>query len=125
MSAFGTLHHVEVPVTDLERTIPGWEWLLGELGYKPFQRWAGGRSWRLGATYIVVARAVDRPHARARLSETRGAEKERFGADSGLERCGVGRRCAATPIRGRCPTSRRHEPHQRCRWVVDVDPPRR
>ncbi|ANG86193.1 VOC family protein [Microbacterium aurantiacum] len=57
MSAFGTPHHVEVQVADLDRAVPGWEWLLGELGYEPFQRWDGGRSWRLGATYIVVTRA--------------------------------------------------------------------
>lgn len=57
VTSFGALHHVEVQVADLERAIPGWEWLLGELGHEPFQRWEGGRSWRLGAMYLVVARA--------------------------------------------------------------------
>jgi len=29
-------------------------WLLGRLGYEPFQDWPDGRSWRLGGTYLVV-----------------------------------------------------------------------
>jgi catechol-2,3-dioxygenase len=29
-------------------------WLLGELGYEPYQDWPDGRSWRKGATYLVV-----------------------------------------------------------------------
>ncbi|HEY3867348.1 MAG TPA: VOC family protein [Actinocrinis sp.] len=28
--------------------------MLGELGYSAFQDWPDGRSWRLGATYLVV-----------------------------------------------------------------------
>ncbi|MCL7456694.1 VOC family protein [Micromonospora echinofusca] len=50
----GTLHHVEVWVPDLAATVRGWEWLLGELGWAPFQAWPDGRSWRLGPTYLVV-----------------------------------------------------------------------
>jgi hypothetical protein len=29
-------------------------WLLGRLGYAPFQDWPDGWSWRLGGTYLVV-----------------------------------------------------------------------
>lgn len=47
------LHHIELNVTNLARTVSFWEWLLTELNYEPFQRWDGGRSWRLGNTYIV------------------------------------------------------------------------
>ena len=50
----GQLHHVELWVPDLPRAVAQWGWLLGELGYTPFQDWPDGRSWRLGGTYIVV-----------------------------------------------------------------------
>ena len=50
----GTLHHVELWVPDLARAVAEWGWLLGELGYAEFQDWPDGRSWRLGATYLVV-----------------------------------------------------------------------
>lgn len=50
----GTVHHVELWVPDLHRAAAEWGWLLAELGYLPFQDWANGRSWRLGATYLVV-----------------------------------------------------------------------
>jgi catechol 2,3-dioxygenase-like lactoylglutathione lyase family enzyme len=50
----GMLHHVEIWVPDLRRAIAGWQWLLEELGYAGFQEWDDGRSWRLGATYLVL-----------------------------------------------------------------------
>jgi catechol 2,3-dioxygenase-like lactoylglutathione lyase family enzyme len=50
----GMLHHVELWVPDLQRAIPAWQWLLQALGYVPFQDWDDGRSWRLGATYVVL-----------------------------------------------------------------------
>ena len=50
----GMLHHVELWVPDLPRAVTSWGWLLGELGYEQFQDWPAGRSWRLGATYLVV-----------------------------------------------------------------------
>jgi len=52
--ASGTIHHVELWVPDLSRAIASWGWLLGELGYQQFQDWPDGRSWRSGATYLVV-----------------------------------------------------------------------
>ncbi|MFV8186340.1 VOC family protein [Streptomyces sp. AF1B] len=48
------LHHVELWVPDLERAAGAWGWLLTRLGYTTYQSWAEGRSWRCGATYIVV-----------------------------------------------------------------------
>ncbi|SEG67394.1 Catechol 2,3-dioxygenase [Nonomuraea solani] len=48
-----TLHHVEIWVPDLGRAVESWQWLLEELGYTPYQDWEDGRSWRLGATYLV------------------------------------------------------------------------
>lgn len=50
----GSLHHVELWVPSLDRAREQWGWLLGELGYTPFQDWAAGRSWRLGGSYLVV-----------------------------------------------------------------------
>jgi catechol 2,3-dioxygenase-like lactoylglutathione lyase family enzyme len=41
-------------VPDLGRACAEWGWLLAQLGYAPFQEWPDGRSWRLGATYLVV-----------------------------------------------------------------------
>ncbi|MFD7919928.1 VOC family protein [Streptomyces sp. NPDC059740] len=56
-TARGTLHHVEIWVPDLDRAVGSFGWLLESLGYTPFQSWEGGRSWRLGATYLVVERS--------------------------------------------------------------------
>lgn len=64
------LHHVELWVPDLGRAEAEWGWLLCELGYVRYQEWADGRSWRLGATYIVVERSPDLVEGR---HERRGA----------------------------------------------------
>jgi catechol 2,3-dioxygenase-like lactoylglutathione lyase family enzyme len=50
----GQLHHVELWVPDLGRATTSLGWLLESLGYQPFQQWEVGRSWRSGATYLVV-----------------------------------------------------------------------
>jgi catechol 2,3-dioxygenase-like lactoylglutathione lyase family enzyme len=50
----GGLRHVELWVPDIARAERDWGWLLGRLGYEPFQDWPAGRSWRLAGTYIVV-----------------------------------------------------------------------
>ncbi|MGW0522964.1 VOC family protein [Crossiella sp. NPDC003009] len=52
--AHGMLHHVELWVPDLRRAVGSFGWLLEALGYREFQRWDGGRSWRLGSTYVVL-----------------------------------------------------------------------
>ncbi len=51
------LHHVELWVPDLARTEESWGWLLGRLGWQPYQHWDAGRSWRLGDTYLVFERS--------------------------------------------------------------------
>lgn len=66
--ATGTLHHVELWVPDLQRAIASWGWLLETLGYTTFQDWPAGRSWRLGATYLVVEQS---PELSARQHERR------------------------------------------------------
>ena len=54
----GSLHHVELRVADLETALPAWHWLLTEFGYEEFQSWADGKSWKLGATYLVLERST-------------------------------------------------------------------
>ena len=50
----GEIHHIEIWVADLASATRSWEWLLTRLGYSLHQDWPDGRSWRLGATYVVV-----------------------------------------------------------------------
>jgi catechol 2,3-dioxygenase-like lactoylglutathione lyase family enzyme len=35
----GFLHHIELYVSNLKRSIDFWGWFLDELGYEPFQEW--------------------------------------------------------------------------------------
>src|SRR2546428_14162608 len=49
----GQLHHVEVNVSSLGKSRRFWSWFLGRLGYRQYQEWKGGFSWKLGRTYIV------------------------------------------------------------------------
>ena len=50
----GTLHHVEIYVSDLQRTTDFWKWLLTEkFSYTVFQQWKSGISFFFGETYIV------------------------------------------------------------------------
>ncbi len=56
-SNHGLAHHIELWVPDLARAEESWGWLLRELGWREFQRWPAGVSWRRGATYFVVERS--------------------------------------------------------------------
>lgn len=47
------LHHIELYVSDLGSSTQFWGWLLEELGYKPYQEWDQGKSWKYGDAYIV------------------------------------------------------------------------
>ncbi len=59
--ATGKLHHVEIYVSDLEKSTQFWSWLLCEhLGYHEFQKWDGGLSYKLGDTYIVFVQTEER-----------------------------------------------------------------
>ncbi|MCH7660097.1 MAG: VOC family protein [Euryarchaeota archaeon] len=53
MKSTGLLHHLELYVSDLDRSISFWGWLLDELGYTEYQRWEEGRSWKKRDTYLV------------------------------------------------------------------------
>lgn len=48
------LHHIEIWTADLWSGVERWGWLLGELGWSPFQQWDYGRSWRCGGLYLVL-----------------------------------------------------------------------
>lgn len=67
----GMLHHVEIYVSDLKRSADFWGWFLSELGYTLYQEWEGGRSWKLGDTYLVFVQAeeqyLDVPYHRCRV----------------------------------------------------------
>lgn len=50
----GTIHHIEIYVSDLNKTKLFWEWLLTKkFSYKVFQKWDSGISFIFGDTYIV------------------------------------------------------------------------
>ena len=51
------LHHVEINVTDLQRTIKFWNWFLKEIGYEVHQKWDMGISWKYQSTYLVFVQA--------------------------------------------------------------------
>jgi len=56
----GQLHHVELYVSDLERSLAFWGWFLGELGYEIYQLWDDGISWKLEQTYLVLVQTAER-----------------------------------------------------------------
>jgi catechol 2,3-dioxygenase-like lactoylglutathione lyase family enzyme len=66
----GSLHHVEIYVKDLSKSVEFWGWLLGELGYQEYQKWEQGISYILNGTYIVLVqteeRFLDIPYHRCR-----------------------------------------------------------
>ncbi|MDV7764897.1 hypothetical protein EI200_09705 [Peribacillus simplex] len=67
----GFLHHIELNVSNLHRTVDFWGWFLEEINYKPFQEWESGKSWRLDDMYIVFVQAetrfLDIPYHRGRV----------------------------------------------------------
>jgi len=67
----GLLHHIEIYVSNLEKSVEFWGWFLKELGYVSYQKWESGHSWKLGDTYIVFVQAEDRfldpPYHRCRV----------------------------------------------------------
>jgi catechol 2,3-dioxygenase-like lactoylglutathione lyase family enzyme len=54
------LHHIEIYVSDLPKTITFWDWLFTELNYEKYQKWDNGISWKYGETYIVFVQAEER-----------------------------------------------------------------
>ena len=57
------LHHVEIYVSNLERSIAFWTPFLAKLGYEA-ERWSGGMNYAQGSTYLCFLQAPDE-HLRA------------------------------------------------------------
>jgi hypothetical protein len=49
-------------VPDLDRASIAWGWLLTELGWSEHSQWSVGRSWILGATYLVIEQSTAITH---------------------------------------------------------------
>ncbi|WP_175614461.1 VOC family protein [Piscibacillus halophilus] len=66
----GGLHHIELYVSNLKKSLAFWGWFLEELGYKPYQQWDQGASWKIEHTYIVFVQTeetyLDVPYHRRR-----------------------------------------------------------
>ncbi len=67
----GLLHHIEIYVSDLKKSAEFWGWLLEELGYRSYQKWEYGQSWKIENTYIVFVQTdegfLDVPYHRKRV----------------------------------------------------------
>lgn len=58
MKETGIINHIEIYVSNLEKTRLFWETLLIQnLGYKIYQQWENGISFILNETYIVFVQA--------------------------------------------------------------------
>jgi catechol 2,3-dioxygenase-like lactoylglutathione lyase family enzyme len=53
------IHHLEIYVSDLERSIAFWTPFLHMLGYAP-DRWEGGMNYALGETYLCFLQAPEK-----------------------------------------------------------------
>ena len=66
----GTVHHIEIYVSNLQNTIEFWGWLLIQLGYHKYQSWNEGISYKLGDSYLVFVQTeeeyLDIPYHRKR-----------------------------------------------------------
>ena len=54
------IHHIELYVSDLNKSTEFWGWFLEELGYTPFQNWKEGRSWKDKDSYLVFVQVEDK-----------------------------------------------------------------
>ena len=55
----GTIHHIELNVSNLKKSVAFWGWFLEELGYQPFQVWDKGRSWKKDEMYLVFVQTKE------------------------------------------------------------------
>ncbi|KAB2330719.1 VOC family protein [Bacillus mesophilum] len=67
----GMIHHIEIYVSNLPKSVEFWSWFLEDLGYSVYQEWEEGQSWKLENTYIVFVqteeRFLDIPYHRCRV----------------------------------------------------------
>ncbi len=57
LSQASKVHHIEIYCSSLEKSVQFWSWFLTEIGYKQFQKWSDGVSFKLGSTYMVFVQA--------------------------------------------------------------------
>jgi len=60
MNKRGVIHHIEIYVSNLDKTIKFWTWLLAELGYEKYQKWNKGISYKLLDSYLVFVQAEEK-----------------------------------------------------------------
>lgn len=70
VKTLGKLHHVEIYVSNLNRSAEFWGWFLGKLGYEIYSEWNSGISFILEDTYICFVQTepkhLDEPYHRCR-----------------------------------------------------------
>lgn len=54
------LHHVEMNVSNLEKSRQFYDYILPKLGYEVYQEWPKGVSYKYGDTYIVFVQTEDK-----------------------------------------------------------------
>lgn len=84
MSLNGTLHHVEINVSDLEKSRLFYEWFLIEMGYVSYQRWPKGFSFKKEETYLVFVQTEPKHQAHAYHRSTTGLNHLAFHCDQVL-----------------------------------------
>ena len=57
--AQGLIHHIEINVSDLKKSVSFWGWFLTEIGYESYQEWENGQSFKIGESYIVFVQTDD------------------------------------------------------------------
>ncbi len=96
MTMNGSLHHVEIYVSDLNRSRLFYDWFLSELGYTLFQDWPYGFSYQKDQTYLVFVQTdlnhLEAPYHRAQT----GLNHLAFHADKEL----IDRICVELSLRG-------------------------
>ncbi|MFK7904697.1 MAG: VOC family protein [Chitinophagales bacterium] len=56
----GIVHHIELYVSNLQKTSEFWGWLLTQLGYQKYQEWDEGVSYKLLDTYLVFVQTEEK-----------------------------------------------------------------
>ncbi len=60
MVELGSLHHVEINVSNISKSSDFWDWFLTRMGYSLYQIWDEGRSWKKADTYIVLVQTAEK-----------------------------------------------------------------
>ncbi len=79
----GKIHHIEIYVSNLERSIAFWEWLLTvKFDYTLFQKWECGISFMFENTYIVLVQTEQKYLNNAYNRKNTGLNHLAFHCDS-------------------------------------------